>query len=67
VLLEVHVFDFAGHCYGRRVKVEFLQKIRDEAKFIDLPTLTAAIDRDAEEARAYFRERSGAVTATDRI
>ncbi|QGZ39296.1 riboflavin kinase/FMN adenylyltransferase [Pseudoduganella flava] len=67
VLLEVHVFDFAGHCYGRRVKIEFLKKIRDEAKFIDLPTLTAAIDRDAEEARAYFRERSGAVTATDRI
>jgi riboflavin kinase/FMN adenylyltransferase len=67
VLLEVHVFDFAQHCYGKRVKVEFLKKIRDEAKFVDLPALTAAIERDAEEARAYFRERSGAVTATDRI
>jgi len=67
VLLEVHVFDFAQSCYGRRVKVEFLHKIRDEEKFIDLPTLTAAIDRDARQARAYFHERSGAVTATDRI
>ncbi|AVR98199.1 bifunctional riboflavin kinase/FAD synthetase [Pseudoduganella armeniaca] len=74
VLLEVHIFDFAGHCYGKQVKVEFLQKIRDEEKFIDLPTLTSAIDRDAAAARAYFaargaqhEERSGAITATDRI
>jgi riboflavin kinase/FMN adenylyltransferase len=49
------------------VRVEFLKKMRDEEKYIDLPTLTAAIDRDAQQARAYFRERSGAVTATDRI
>ncbi|WP_338765978.1 bifunctional riboflavin kinase/FAD synthetase [Massilia sp. METH4] len=67
VLLEVHIFDFAQSLYGERVKVEFLHKIRDEEKFIDLPTLTEAIERDAREARAYFRERSGAVTATDRI
>ena len=67
VLLEVHIFDFAASLYGQRVKVEFLHKIRDEEKFIDLPTLTEAIDRDAAQARAYFRERSGAMTATDRI
>ena len=74
VLLEVHIFDFAGHCYGKQVRVEFLRKIRDEEKFIDLPTLTAAIDRDAAEARAFFaaraahvEERNGAITATDRI
>lgn len=67
VLLEVHVFDFNQQCYGRQVRVEFLQKIRDEEKYVDLPTLTAAIDRDADIARAYFAQRAGAVTATDRI
>ncbi len=67
VLLEVHIFDFAQSCYGKRVQVEFLQKLRDEEKFIDLPTLTEAIDRDAAQARLYFRERSGAISATDRI
>ncbi|GGY66125.1 bifunctional riboflavin kinase/FAD synthetase [Pseudoduganella albidiflava] len=67
VLLEVHIFDFAANLYGQRVKVEFLHKIRDEEKFIDLPTLTEAIERDAAQARSYFRERSGAITATDRI
>jgi riboflavin kinase/FMN adenylyltransferase len=33
-----------------------------------LPTLTAAIERDAEQARAYFRNRANAaIAATDRI
>jgi riboflavin kinase/FMN adenylyltransferase len=67
VLLEVHVFDFDQGCYGRQVRVEFLRKIRDEEKYLDLPTLTAAIHRDADIARAYFKEREGAITATDRI
>ncbi|MBB3117803.1 bifunctional riboflavin kinase/FAD synthetase [Pseudoduganella violacea] len=67
VLLEVHIFDFARQCYGEAVRVEFLHKIRDEEKFIDLPTLTAAIQRDSDQARAFFMERSGAVNATDRI
>ncbi len=71
VLLEVHLFDFQGDCYGKQVRVEFLHKIRDEEKYTDLATLTAAIDHDAAVARAYFADRTpprdGAVTATDRI
>ncbi|KQV54189.1 MULTISPECIES: bifunctional riboflavin kinase/FAD synthetase [unclassified Duganella] len=63
VLLEVHVFDFARNCYGKVVRVEFLQKIRDEEKFIDLPTLVKAIERDADQARAFFAANS----VTDRI
>ncbi|MYN01816.1 bifunctional riboflavin kinase/FAD synthetase [Pseudoduganella sp. DS3] len=58
VLLEVHIFDFAQHCYGKVVRVEFLQKIRDEEKFIDLPTLVKAIERDADQARAFFAHRN---------
>lgn len=68
VLLETHVFDYSGNAYGKVVKIEFLQKLRDEEKYIDLPTLTEAIERDAEQARAYFRNRAtGAISATDRI
>jgi riboflavin kinase/FMN adenylyltransferase len=63
VLLEVHVFDFAQNCYGKVVRVEFLQKIRDEEKFIDLPTLVKAIERDAAQAREFFAANS----VTDRI
>jgi riboflavin kinase/FMN adenylyltransferase len=67
VLLEVHIFDFTGSVYGKLVRVEFLEKLRDEEKYTDLATLTAAIERDGQQARAWFARRAGALTATDRI
>jgi riboflavin kinase / FMN adenylyltransferase len=68
VLLETYVFDYAQQCYGELVRVEFLKKLRDEEKYVDLPTLTAAIERDAQEARAFFQQRDAlAISATDRI
>lgn len=67
VLLEVHLFDFAASCYGKLVRVEFLEKLRDEEKYEGLPALTEAITRDSNLARAFFARRSGAITATDRI
>ncbi|HEV2610145.1 MAG TPA: riboflavin kinase, partial [Noviherbaspirillum sp.] len=55
-------------CYGELIRVEFLKKLRDEEKYVDLPTLTAAIERDADDARAYFeRQDAAATSATDRI
>jgi riboflavin kinase/FMN adenylyltransferase len=54
VLLEVHLFDFAANLYGRRVRVEFLHKLRDEEKYDDLARLTAAIAADGRAARAWF-------------
>ena len=53
-LLEVHLFDWDGELYGRRPRVRFLRKLRDEAKFDDLERLREAIARDAAEAREYF-------------
>jgi riboflavin kinase/FMN adenylyltransferase len=68
VLLESHVFDYDRDCYGKLIKVEFLKKLREEERYPDLPTLTAAITRDGVQARAYFAERESAVvSATDRI
>jgi riboflavin kinase/FMN adenylyltransferase len=78
VLLEVHLFDFAANLYGKRVRVEFLHKLRDEEKYDDMARLTAAIAADARAARAWFglpreavngesRKTGTAVSATDRI
>jgi len=67
MLLEVHIFDWTQPCYGKLVRVEFLTKLRDEEKYVDLATLTAAIERDAQQARTWFAQRAGALTATDRI
>lgn len=60
VLLEVHLFDFSGDCYGKLIRVEFLKKLRDEAKYDDLDSLTRAIDADARAARDYFAQRDAA-------
>jgi len=53
-LMETHLFDFDGDLYGRRIEVEFVQKLRDEAKFDDLDAMVRQIDRDAEQARAIL-------------
>jgi riboflavin kinase/FMN adenylyltransferase len=53
-MLEVFVFDFDESVYGRRIVVEFLHKLRDEARYPDLDALTRQIRADADAARAYF-------------
>ena len=68
VLLETYVFDYNQECYGKLIKVEFLKKLRDEEKYVDLPTLTEAIARDTAQARDYFQQQNiSAISATDRI
>jgi len=72
MLLEVHLLDYNQNAYGKLVRVEFLKKLRDEAKFVDLPTLIEAIATDVEHARAYFAAAAAtsavaARSATDRI
>jgi riboflavin kinase/FMN adenylyltransferase len=52
--LEVHLFDFDGRIYGRRIGVRFLKKLRDEQKFAGIDALVAQMDLDAAAARDYF-------------
>jgi riboflavin kinase/FMN adenylyltransferase len=56
-VLEVHLFDFDAEIYGRRVRVDFLHKLRDEEKFPDLDSLVAQIRRDVENAKHYLKQR----------
>lgn len=68
VLLEVHIFEFAAQCYGKLIRVEFLRKLRDEEKYVDLPTLRRAIAADAQAARDFFQQRAlSATTENARI
>ena len=56
-VLEVHLFDFQTEIYGRRVRVDFLHKLRDEAKYPDLDTLVAQIRRDVDNAKHFLEQR----------
>ena len=49
--LEVHLFNFNRSIYRQHLRVEFLHKLRDEAKFDSLEALIAQIDKDAQQAR----------------
>lgn len=49
--LEAHLFDFEQDLYSKYLRVEFVSKIRDEIKFSDFETLTAQINKDAEQAK----------------
>ena len=53
-LLEVFMLDFNETIYGRRITVEFLHKLRDEARFPDVDTLVRQMGRDVADAREYF-------------
>ncbi|ODU44606.1 MAG: riboflavin biosynthesis protein RibF [Thiobacillus sp. SCN 63-374] len=53
-VLEVHLFDFDADIYGRRVRVDFLHKLRDEAKYPDLDSLVAQIRRDVDNAKHFL-------------
>jgi riboflavin kinase/FMN adenylyltransferase len=53
-LLEVHLFDYTGDCYGALLTTFFRAKIRDEWKFDSLDALKAQIARDADAARSLL-------------
>ena len=44
--LEVHLLDFDGDLYGQILSVTWVQKLRDEKRFADLPSLKAQIAKD---------------------
>ena len=46
--LETHIFDFRGELYGRWLRVELLEKIRDERRFASVEELRGQIARDKE-------------------
>jgi riboflavin kinase/FMN adenylyltransferase len=60
LLLEVHLLDWSGDLYGRRVQVEFLRRLREERHYDQLEALRAQIDLDAQQARDYFAARRAA-------
>jgi riboflavin kinase/FMN adenylyltransferase len=58
-LLEVHVFDFNADLYGRLIEVEFVAKLRDEAKFDTVGAMVAQMKVDAANARELLSKVNG--------
>jgi riboflavin kinase/FMN adenylyltransferase len=54
LVLEVHVLDWDGDLYDRRVRTTFVARLREERKFDSVDALVAQIRRDIEQARAVL-------------
>jgi riboflavin kinase/FMN adenylyltransferase len=52
--IETFVLDFSANVYGERVRLFFLERLREERKFPSVEALTEQIGRDIEAARAYL-------------
>lgn len=50
-LLETHLFGFKGLLYGLKLRVELIDKIRDEQKFSSVEELRAQIEKDSNEIK----------------
>jgi riboflavin kinase/FMN adenylyltransferase len=57
VTVEPWILDFEGDLYDRQIRVEFYRCLRPEMKFPDLEALQQEILRNAEETRAYLKNR----------
>ena len=55
-LLEVYLLNWQGECYGRRVEVEFIKRLRSEENFSSMDKMTRQIASDVEEAKAVFKQ-----------
>jgi len=56
---EVHIFDFDGDLYGRPIKVNIIQRIRDERKFSGPEELREQIRHDVEKAKDILSREAG--------
>lgn len=56
--VEVHIFDFDDEIYEQNIRVNFVQRLRDEKKFSDISDLIDQINRDCIKARDILSENS---------
>ncbi|MBK5253282.1 MAG: bifunctional riboflavin kinase/FAD synthetase [Peptostreptococcaceae bacterium] len=54
--VETHIFNFDSILYNKEIRVEFLEKMRDEAKFDSIDELSKQITKDCILAEAYHKK-----------
>ena len=68
VLLETHCLDWPNQLgveggYSKIIRVDLLHKLHDELKYDSFEALTAGIEKDCDDARAFFAARQKAQQA----
>ena len=58
VTVETYVMNYSGDLYGKRVRLGFVQRLRDERKFDDVDALRAQMEADKRWAERLFSRLS---------
>jgi riboflavin kinase / FMN adenylyltransferase len=58
VTVETHLLRFTGDLYGKRVRLGFVQRLRDERRFEDVDALRAQVEADRARADRLFTRLS---------
>jgi riboflavin kinase/FMN adenylyltransferase len=58
VTVEVHLLDFDGDLYGSRLRVYFVERVRDEREYPDIFSLQEAIRNDVSRCREILAKVS---------
>lgn len=55
LLIETHIFDFNSDIYRKRLRIEFVERIRDEKRFESVDALVAGIRLDVEKVKDILK------------
>jgi riboflavin kinase/FMN adenylyltransferase len=58
-VVETHLLNYEGDLYGEELKVEFVQKLRNEQRFASPRELKEQIGKDIQEAEMSLRAKRG--------
>jgi len=53
--VEVHILDFDSNIYAQEIRINFIQRIRDEIKFANIEELSEQITKDIAIARGILK------------
>lgn len=53
--IEVHMFDFSSNIYNQELRVEFIQRIRDEKEFPNMEGLKCQLKIDEKNCKQIFK------------
>lgn len=55
--VEVHILDFNEELYGQTIRVDFIERLRDEKKFSNIADLSEQIKKDIKKARQILSNK----------
>ncbi|MFO7578375.1 MAG: riboflavin kinase, partial [Pelovirga sp.] len=56
VTIEVFLLDYSGSLYGEKLRIYFIERLREERTFANFTELSAAIAKDVLKARQILQQ-----------